>query len=149
MRAQGQPAVTAESVQAYLLNSLTGKLSANVLEGGRSTLTNAVIGEYRSSSTFLTVRIRVNHRAALRNARVRMVAVEGPAPFGVAAKAPARIVLDRTSALAAPGEDGLTYVGFWLPDTGCKPIDLRVTITGIGTPAAAALTDRIPFVCHE
>ena len=145
--AQDQPAVVAENFQAYLLNSQTGKLSADILEGDRSTLTNAVIGQYHSSSTFLTLRLRVNHRAAFRNARVRLVAVEGPAPFG--ANAPPRMILDRISSLNPPGGDGLTHLGFWLPATGCKPIDLRVTITGIGTPAAAALTDRIPFVCYE
>jgi hypothetical protein len=141
-----EPPVAVKSIHAYLLNGKTGQLSGDVLGENPASLTNAIIGEFQSRSTLVTVRLQVMQRAAVRDARVRLVATEGPNPFlsSVNPKKSSKVILDQTTAVGSVSEDGLTHVAFWLADTGCKPIALRVTVNG-GPPTLG----RLDFVCHE
>lgn len=126
--------------QAFLLNGATGRLSTDVLAGSTQ-LGNVVSGEFSSTSTLVVVKVALGADAPLpQQARVRLLAT-------VTGKKPGRPLLDSTAKLGAIGSDGSAYVGFWLADTGCKPISLTATL--IGARSTGSGTAVLPFACYE
>jgi hypothetical protein len=130
-------------VSAFLLNSRTGQLSGDVI--GRDDLGNVPAGPLASVSTLVVVRIAFGPDGALPPpaARLRLVATV-PGPRGGKG---ARVLLDQAARLGPVAQDGTTHVGFWLPDTGCRPVTLRATLTGAARPAAARA--ELGFACYE
>jgi hypothetical protein len=136
--AAGGPAdgpAPALELRAHLFNSRTGALSPDVLplEGG---IGNAPAGEYASTSTLVVVRlVPSDGRPVAPRSQVRLTAT-------IAGK----LVLDRTARTGATDAEGATHVGFWLPATGCQPIQLQASLVGRANAAGSAL---LPFACYE
>ncbi len=143
--AQAQP--TIDGIEARLFNSKTGNFSENILAAGSPELGNVPSGEFASVSTFIIVKVAFGPKAAKpANATVRLAASEGPTqPF--ASKQARKPLLNAVSKLGPVDADGNTYVGFWLNSTGCRSVQLKVTLTAFGKTATAAET--LPFACYE
>lgn len=136
LSAQQRPEVS--GFQAFLFNSTTGTLSPDILT--MNGVGNAPAGEYKSVSTFVVVRVSIGKDAPIpAAARLRLVATEGGAPRG-------RVLLDRTVRLGPVAADGTTFAGFWLADTGCRPITLHATLAGKGGSTKDTV---LPFACYE
>ena len=57
-----------------------------------------------------------------------------------------RVLLDKASRIGPANDKGVTYVGFWLPDTGCASITLKASIVGAQTPPQNSV---LGFACYE
>lgn len=136
-------------IQAYLFSSRTGALSGDVLAGGGPELGNVPSGALASVSTLVVVRVRVGPDTPDR-LRVRLVAVEsGATPFAVSRpRTRDRVILDRTAPLGPIDPDGITHVGFWLQQTGCRTISLKASLLGART-TAPPVAEVLPFTCYE
>lgn len=135
--------------QAFLFNSRSGALSGDVLAKNGPELGNVPSGEYASVATLVVAKIEFGAQGSVPKARIRLVATESAAlPFAASRGKPAvRAILDRTSELGPVNADGTTYVGFWLPETGCRSISLKASIVGVKD--AVPLTGVLPFACYE
>lgn len=133
------------SVQAKLFYSKSGSFSADMLAPGGPELGNVVIRDDPSTSSLVIVAITLNDAQELPfNSRVRLIARE-PA----SKRARSRVVLDRVVTLAGGRKGGVTHVGFWLPDIGCRPVELQATLSAAQLPKAIATKATLPFVCNE
>lgn len=135
--------------QALLFNSKTGAFSADVLAKEGPELGNVPSGEMASLSTFILVKVQIAKNAPIpANARVRLLATEsGSTPFAAQrTKQRDRIILDQTEKLGPISSEGITYVGFWLPNTGCRSISLKASLVGVEAPP---ITEVLPFACYE
>ena len=142
--AAGRPAPALAGFQAFLFNSVTGSLSKNVI-GSESELGNVPASGFASVSTLIVVRIAFGRDASVpAHTTVRLIATEGGTP---GRKAAAKVVLDRTARLGPVGPDGTTNVGFWLDDTGCKPISLRALLSS--GRVVSTKESVLPFSCYE
>jgi hypothetical protein len=129
---------------AFLLNSRTGTLSADVLASGES-LGNVPAGPLASISTLVVVKVDFGKGMPVpRAARVRLIATADAPARGKAAKLP---LLDSVARVGPVADDGTAHVGFWLADTGCRAVTLKAAL--IGAPAATATTAELPFACYE
>ena len=136
--------------QAHLFYSKTGTLSDDMLAKGAPEMGNVPFGELASVSTFIVVKIELGKDTPIpQNAQVRLVATEsGSMPFAAKSqKESNRIILDSTSRLGPANTDSNTYVGFWLPSTGCKTISLKAYLLGLKDKPS--LTGLLPFACYE
>jgi len=136
--------------QALLFNSKTGLLSADILAKSGSELGNVPIGEFASVSTFIIVKVQIaKHVPVPDNLRVRLIASEvGSIPFAEKPiKSRARVILDQEASLGPVNEEGVTYVGFWLANTGCKTITLKASLVGMVT--TQSISNILPFACYE
>ncbi|PSJ43026.1 hypothetical protein [Allosphingosinicella deserti] len=132
---------------AFLLNSRTGQLSADVMANADQ-LGNVPAGPLSAVSALVVVRIAFGAEAAVpEGARVHLVATEA----SVRGRA-ARVLLDRSARLGPVAQDGTTHVGFWLDDIGCATITLRARLasgTTKASNAAARGQAELPFTCYE
>ena len=136
--------------KAYLFSSKTGVLSADMLAKGAPEMGNIPSGDFASVSTFITVKVDLDHQAPIpQGLQIRLLATEsGAMPFSSRrAKASDRIILNSTSALGPANAEGSTYVGFWLPNTGCRSISLKAYLVGVKN--APPLSEVLPFTCYE
>jgi hypothetical protein len=150
MPAAAEGTVRLGAFKAYFFSSKTGALSADMLAKGAPEMGNVPSGDYASVSTFITVRVDVDHEAPVpQGLQIRLVATEsGAMPFASGrTKTGDRIILDSTSTLGPANADGSTYVGFWLPNTGCRSISLKALLVGVKD--APALSEMLPFTCYE
>jgi hypothetical protein len=143
-RAAEPPDVSVTAIQAHLFLSGTGQLSADVLGDSSPSLVNVVAGDDASISTLVTLKLTLaNPKRTPARAQVSLVATEQT-------KRGPRAMLNQTSRVGPFSKDGVSYVGFWLPNTGCASIALRATVTyaqqNVRSPA---LTSVIPFSCNE
>lgn len=146
--AEGAARITAFKV--YLFSSKTGVLSADMLAKRAPAMGNIPSGDFASVSTFITVKVDLDHQARIpQGLQIRLLATEsGAMPFSsTRAKASDRIILNSTSTLGPANADGSTYVGFWLPNTGCRSISLKATLVGV--PNTPPLSEVLPFTCYE
>jgi hypothetical protein len=128
--------VTAVEVRLFL--AYTGTFSEPIHEG--TTLWNAVIGEAGltepSNSTFVKVQISGEPMTYVNGQFVELKAsFEGPR------KLPER----QRAKLGLFDSEGKQYLGFWLSNTGCAPIQLTAGVVGSGR----AVQQLIPFKCGE
>lgn len=129
---------TAIGIKALLFNGETGGFSEDVI-ADQSGLGQVPIGDYRSTSMLVVVRISYGRSPTFPSASVRLLAnVVGRRP---------RVFVDRTVPLRAMSEDNTGHVAFWLDGTGCEPLKLRVTLVGAG--AVPAKYADLPFICYE
>jgi len=135
--------------QAHLFNSKTGTLSGDMLADGAPELGNVPSGDLASVSTLIVVRVALGSAAPIpEHAQVRFVAsASGAKPARKGRGTSQRIILDRTSRLGPVGPNGTTYVGFWLPETGCQTISLTASLPGV--KGASTVTGSLPFSCYE
>jgi hypothetical protein len=136
--------------KAQLFNRDTGALSVDVLDRSASgiDLINVVAGPLASSSTLVSLEIGAPTNNILPSGtRVRVTAIEMPRNLSRTAK-PVRITLlneiVRTSRVS---QGARTFIGFWLPRTGCAQVEL--TAEFIDIKAAPKLKATVPFVCQE
>ncbi len=150
MPAAAEGTVRPGAFKAYFFSSKTGVLSADMLAKGAPEMGNVPSGDYASVSTLIVVRVDIDHEAPVpQGLRIRLLAIEsGAMPFSSRrAKARDRIILDSTSTLGPANADGSTYVGFWLPNTGCRSISLKAHLVGVKD--APVLSEVLPFTCYE
>ncbi len=138
------PDLTVTAIQAHLLLTKTGQLSPDVLGPSAPSLGNVIAGDNASTSTLVKVKVSLADPKRLpQQATLRLVATEQ-------GKRGARVVLDQSSRVGPFSADGVSYVGFWLPNTGCTSISLRASVAAAKQAAqSAALTAVIPFACNE
>jgi hypothetical protein len=150
MPAAAEGTVRLGAFKAYFFSSKTGALSADMLAKGAPDMGNVPSGDDASVSTFIAVRVDIDHETPVpQRLRVRLLATEsGAMPFAAGrSKAPDRIILDSTSTLGPVNADGSTYVGFWLPHTGCRSIRLKARLVDVKN--APTLSETLPFTCYE
>jgi hypothetical protein len=148
--AAAEGAVRLAAFQAYSFSSKTGSLSADMLAKGAPELGNVPSGEFASVSTFITVKVDVGRMAAVpQGVQIRLLATEsGAMQFSSnRTRARDRIILNSTSALGPANTEGMSYVGFWLPHTGCRTISLKASLVGVKD--APTLSEILPFTCYE
>ncbi|SDP71869.1 hypothetical protein [Phyllobacterium sp. OV277] len=136
-------------IEARLFESPTGKFSEDVLAPDAAGLGNVIIGENASSSTMVTVRIDATPPLPA-NAKLRLVAKETPTRNAIGnTRVKLRQLLDSTVTVPSTAAGNrTTYVGFWLPQTGCMPVALKAYLSagGSGSVSASATLD---FICYE
>lgn len=148
--AAAEGTVRLDAFKAYLFSSKTGALSADMLAKGAPEMGNVPSGDFASVSTFITVRVDLDRLAPVPHGlKIRLLATEsGAMPFSSSrGKARDRIILDSISALGPANAEGITYVGFWLANTGCRSISLKAFLVGVKD--APALSEVLPFTCYE
>jgi len=146
--AQDAPRIS--GFQVNLFNSKTGSFSQDMLSAGAPEMGNVPSGEFASVSVFVAVQIEFGINASIpQKMQVRLVATEnGSMPFAAKrAKAVDRVIMDSTSVLGPIDANGNTYVGFWLPKTGCRSISLKASLNGVKN--ANSKTVILPFACYE
>jgi hypothetical protein len=143
--AQQAPHVSIASAQ--LFNARTGQMSPNVFEQGEA-WGNTPAGPYASTATFIVVRIDFGARQPVpAGARVALVATD---VRRVGRKLIRRTLLSSSAVIGPAAPDGTTHVGFWLSETGCRPISLNLTLIGAnGTSTLATARGELPFACYE
>ncbi len=139
------PDVSVAAIQAHLFLTGTGQISADVLGESSASLVNVVATDDASISTLVKVKVKITGpRRSLPLTQVRLVATEQTKKRGT------RVMLDQRSRVGPFSADGVSYVAFLLPNTGCASIALRATVTyaqqNVQSPA---LTSVIPFSCNE
>lgn len=142
--------VSLTGFQVLLFNSKTGLFSEDILKKGGPELGNVPIGEFASISTLVIVKVKIAKDAPIpQDLRVRLVAIEsGSLPFAAkSTKRPDRVILDQKARLGPVNEQGLSHVGFWLADTGCRSITLKASLIGI--PVSQSISEVLPFTCYE
>ncbi len=138
-----------ESVEARLFNSRTGEFSPDVLGENAPPLGNVIIGEFSSVSTFIKVKLRFPSGTSDRDPTVKLTARENNSmPFSDAVpKQGNKVILDSSARVGALNTDGSAYVGFWLENTGCKAIELTVSVSSSNKQNVKIVT--LPFACYE
>lgn len=145
-----QTALRLGGFHAYLFNSKTGKLSADMLAKGAPELGNVPASEFASVSTLVVVRVEFGAQTAIpEKVQIRLIATDsGSLPFGEkGGKARDVVILDKVSKLGPVNEKGHSFVGFWLEGTGCHNIRLKATVVGVKD--AVPLMGTLPFTCFE
>ncbi|MBK9440981.1 MAG: hypothetical protein IPN53_06520 [Comamonadaceae bacterium] len=133
------------SLQAKLFFSKSASLSADVLAPGGPELLNVVALDDPSTATLVLVAVALPRGLSLpSDSRVRLVALES-----AKGRAPAKRLLDSTIPLGVVGTGGITHLGFWLPATGCRQVQLRATLTVARQAGAQSAQSLIPFACGE
>ncbi len=144
--------------KAFLFNRNTGAFSSDVLAQDDKTrrveLLNAISGETASDSTFVSLEIQAPAGDILpAGTRVRLKAVDGgrlPFAANIAASKQAarpKVLIDRVMQTRRVSAGARTFIGFWLPSTGCSQIKLSAEF--VEFKQAGKLADTIDFVCHE
>lgn len=135
-----EPPYRITAVRAQLFYSDRGTFSGDVLAPPGKTLWNTVIGEGESggpsTSTLVVVEVTGAPGSYEPDRSVELVAT-----------AEGKTVHRGTAQSAVLNTRGRMYAGFWLPDTGCKPIRLVARLRG-QTPASETRKE-IPFDCGE
>lgn len=133
------------TIQAKLFQHDSGTFSKDVLLPGGPPLGNVVAGEGASNSTFVTVLVALPQGVVLpSDSRVRLVVRAGK--YRTLATT---VLLDRTEPLGAVARGGRIHIGFWLPKTGCRPLQLNASLSVARQAITLSKTAEIPFTCGE
>jgi hypothetical protein len=136
------PPLSITAIQAHLFYSKTGLLSEDILTQDVR-LVNIVAASNPSTSTLVKVRIAyANKNNGQAGGTIKIVGTE----YDRRTKQTS-VVINQTVALIGANEEEGSYIGFWLKDTGCRPIELKVTATLAGKASKKNAT--LPFVCNE
>ena len=137
---QPTPPYRVAAIQARLFYSDRGTLSRDILQPPLPVLWNTIIGEGQSggasSAVLVTVEVRGTPGTFEPDRKVELTVTTGR-----------ETVLRRALSLAVLDTAGRTFAGFWLYETGCRP--LRLSARLLGQSASAARTASIPFACGE
>ena len=135
------------SLQAKLFFSKSASFSADVLAPNGPELVNVVARDDPSGATLVLVAVALPGGLSLpADSHVRLVALAAGK-----GRTPATRLLDSTVRLGVVGTGGTTHLGFWLPATGCRPVQLRATLTAARQSGAGSVSIQslIPFACGE
>lgn len=147
--ASSQAPIDLTTLHAYLFYSTTGQISKDILAEGGPSLGNVITGPLASTSTLVVVEVKVPpHETIPDKAQVHLIATESASkPFAPKdTKTRDRAIADKLATIGPMNDKGISYVGFWLDNTGCNSISLKASIPG--TKAAPA-TGVLPFTCYE
>jgi hypothetical protein len=140
--------------KAYLFNRDTGAFSPDVLARAGNNkpveLGNVLGGAFASDSTFVSIEIRAPAADIIAaGTRIRFRAIDtDELPFAAVKRTPQpKLLVDKIVQTRRVKAGASTFIGFWLPDTGCAPVKLSAEWVNIRN--AAKLTDTLAFVCHE
>ena len=126
-----------EAIQSRLFQSHTGTLSKPLDD--TVPLHNVIIGEggvsEPSTSTLVTVTFQGFPGDFDARWRVDFTAKERGG----------KVILSAGKPLGVLSDKGIYQVGFWLPETGCTPLELSATLRGTSQTKSAVL----PFRCGE
>lgn len=139
------------TLHAYLFYNKTGQLSKDILAKDGPELGNTVT---ESTSTFVVVEVRseIGQKSIPSKTQIRLIATQGGNSAVVSDTTkkqpphPDKVLLDKVNRIGPGGETGVTYVGFWLPDTGCASITLKASIVSAKTSPQTAV---LGFACYE
>jgi hypothetical protein len=145
--ASAQQAPQISIASAHLFNARTGQMSPDVFQNADA-WSNTPAGPFASTATFVVVRVDFGARQPVPvGARVALVATD---VRRVGRKLLRRIVSSSSAMIGPASSDGTTHVGFWLSDTGCRPITLTMTLFGANTISMLAKgRGELPFACYE
>ncbi len=133
------------SLQAKLFFSKSASFSPDVLTPGGPELVNVVARDDPSSATLVVVAVSLPRGLSLpADSRVRLVALAAGK-----GRMPAKRLVDSTVPLGVVSTGGVTHIGFWLPATGCQPVQLRATLTVARQGGTVLAQSLIPFACGE
>jgi hypothetical protein len=136
--------------KAFLFNRDTGTFSADVLDKSKPvSLGNVVASQFASDSTFVSLEVRAPARSIIPSGtRIRFKAVDSDEKRASPQHTPRpKVLLDRIVRTSIVEKGASTFVGFWLPDTGCSPIALSAEWADM--KALPKLADTLFFVCYE
>lgn len=148
--AAAQDAPRISGFQVNFFNSKTGSFSGDMLSKEASEMGNVPSGEFASVSVFVAVKVDLGRQAPVpEKMQVRLLATEsGAMPFAAKRIKPVKsIILNSTSKLGPVNADGSTFVGFWLPKTGCQTIVLEASL--VGAKPGNSMSATLPFACYE
>ena len=133
-----ETSVKVTEIEVRLFQSHTGTLSEPIPEG--ATLWNTVIGEggAREPATSTLVKVKVAGAPSSYN---KSAAVE----LTIKTTGTSTKTTKTRKALGVFGPDGIQFVAFWLPNTGCEAVVLSARATG----SSARLIHTVPFKCGE
>jgi hypothetical protein len=140
-------------IQAKLFFEGTGAFSEDVLADPHYVLWNTSVGEGSagapSHSTLVLVEIAGG--AAGTSEHGRRISFTANYKYGFVNPRGTverrSVQVKQTAAIGYFGKDGKSYVGFWLYDTGCTPVDLTAQI--VGQTPAPVVNKTIGFKCGE
>lgn len=131
------------SIKAYLYFEQKGNFSENIIDNpkfGKGALWNTIIGGGSAASpshaTMIVVEVTGKPRQYETKRRLNFVASEDK-----------KVILQKIVRLGGLNEAGNYYAAFWLYETGCKPITLRVKM--IGQSLDSKIEKIIDFECGE
>ena len=135
-----EPPYRITAVRAQLFYSDRGTFSADVLASPGKALWNTPIGEGEaggpSDATLVVVEVTGTPGSYEPDRSVELTAT-----------AEGKVVLRRATDATVLNRRGRMYAGFWLYDTGCRPVRLSARMRG-QTPAYE-MKKEIPFDCGE
>lgn len=138
--APAQPAakpIKLVAIQSRLFQEHTGTLSKPI--DASTVLHNVIIGEggaaEPSSSTLVTVVVQGRPGEFDPTWRIELLVKERGG----------KTILSTGKSVGVLSDKGLFHAGFWLAETGCKPLDITAKVKG----GAQSMTASIPFRCGE
>ena len=139
------------AIKALLFYEATGLFSKDVLSEPNFTLWNTTIGEGSaegaSNSTLVLVEIAGPAGKSSSYDRVLFIALYRRHETGRGGKIVSEnIRVQQTASVGWFSDLGRSYVGFWLHDTGCVPVQISVTLNSDKNQRRQAV---IPFKCGE
>jgi hypothetical protein len=140
-------------IQAKLFFEGAGTFSDDVLANSHYALWNTPIGEGSAAapSHSTLVLVEVEGGAAETTEHGRRISFTASYKYGfVNARGTVEnrsVQVKQTATIGFLGKDGKSYIGFWLYDTGCTPVDLTAQI--VGQTLAPVVKRTIGFKCGE
>jgi hypothetical protein len=142
------PPYNVVSLNAFLFFNDTGGFSRAIPEN--ALLWNTIIGEgwagLSSDATLIRVVVTGQPASYAPKRAVHLVVREGR-PLQAGGFRWGAVLQSRTGQLSGFTSGGRTTVAFWIPDSGCTP--LQVTATLVGQAPRSVMTRVIPFACGE
>src|SRR5262249_960894 len=113
------PSFRIKALKAMLFYAESGTFSADLFGPSAPKLQNVPTGGGQATRTLIVVEMTGPPDSYAPNRRVSLTATAGN-----------RSLLTKALPLGRPGDDGKYYAAFWLYDTGCTPIVLKIRIVG-------------------
>jgi hypothetical protein len=144
-----EPAVapTISDVRAQLFQNKTATWSEDVLDPKYGGLWNTIAGPGSSNAALVVVEVSgaaggtyTGFFGPGTKYAVRLVARE----VGRNAK-----VLDQSQTIPVLNDQGKAYLAFMVHQDGCKPVNLKVTVVGVGLRAGKPVERSLNFACGE
>ncbi len=140
------PPYKINAIKAMLYYEGNGTFSRDILAKPDFALWNIIIGEHPSETTMVLVEVtgKPDSDEPLRK-------IEFTAAYQYYRKQVKRVVsIKRVVEIGSIGsidKPGISYIAFWLNNTGCFPI--KITARIIGQAQSSTMSKTIPFECGE
>lgn len=133
------------AIKALLFDDRTGELSKDVLSQSDPDIPELWNITMWSHTTLVLVEISGSPEQLVASSRVNFVAAYKAWTPGRDAQ-PAERTVRQVGSVGRLSEKGKTYVGFWLYDTGCYPVQISAMLSGDPKSKQEA---AIPFACGD